>query len=613
MNTAASFALAVFYFIALNVTIFVGLKGGLRMTEYIHVSVAWPYANGDLHIGHLAGSFLPADLFARFHRLKGNNVLMVSGSDSHGTPIIISAEKEGLTPLQLFENVHQRFLETHQKIGISYDLFTHTDTENHHQISQDFFLTLLEREHLYRETQQLFYDQQAERFLPDRFVEGTCYICGFEDARGDQCDNCGNLLEATKLTNPRSKLSGSTPVIRDTEHFFLDLAAFKEELHNYLSDKDFWRPNVINFARNMVDDLRGRPITRDIDWGISVPLDDFSHKKLYVWFEAVIGYFSASVEWAANSGQPEAWKDWWYNPDCKMYCFIGKDNIPFHTIIWQAELIGVDGLYDDGSRPITLPYDVPANEFLILEGEQFSKSRGVAVWLLDMLDRFDPDAIRYYLAATMPETRDSDFTWEDFVTRNNDELVAWWGNLVNRVLKFAHKNWDGLVPVPGELRDEDKALLAKIEAGFDTVAESYEQVKLRRALSQAMELAREVNTYLDSAPWFGVIKEDKQAAATTVYTALQAIDHLKVLLAPVLPFTCQRLHEMLGYEGQLFGDIDIVNYQESERSHDAVVYNAEKASGTWAPTELPPGQPMQKPQALYIKLDPAEVLGAEQA
>lgn len=581
------------------------------MPETIHVSVAWPYSNGDLHIGHLAGSFLPADIFARYHRLKGNRVLMVSGSDSHGTPIIISAGKEGVTPKELFEKYHERFLDAHQKIGISYDLFTHTDTENHHQISQDFFTKLLAEDKLYKETQQLFYDEEADQFLPDRFVEGTCYICGYNEARGDQCDNCGNLLEAIKLIEPRSKLTGSTPIIRDTDHFFLDLGALKDQLRDYLSDKDYWRPNVVNFARNMVEDLRGRPITRDIDWGIAVPLEEFNHKKLYVWFEAVIGYFSASVEWAKNNGQPDAWKDWWYDPDCKMYCFVGKDNIPFHSVIWQSELLGAKQMYHEGAEQLVLPYDVPANEFLNLSGEQFSKSRGHAVWLVDMLERYDPDAIRYHLTATMPETRDSDFTWADFVERNNSELVAWWGNLVNRVLKFTYKNWGGNVPKPGTFRDEDTALIEQIKAGFDTVGQRYEEVKLRRALSDTMELARAVNVYLDTAPWFGVIKEDKQAAATTVYTALQAITYLNSMLAPVLPHTTQRLYNMLGFEGNLFGELEIVDYDEDQRSHKALIYKPEGAVGVWEPLELPAGQALQKPKALYKKLDPDVVLAGE--
>ncbi len=583
------------------------------MSETIHISVAWPYANGDLHIGHLAGAYLPADIFARYQRLKGRRVLMVSGSDSHGTPITVTAEREGVTPREVFEKYHHRFLETQKKIGISYDLFTHTDTENHHRVSQDFFLTLLERGHLYQEKQELLYDEGAKRFLPDRMVEGTCPHCGYESARGDQCDNCGRLLDAVQLIDPRSKLTGNRPVVRETTHYFIDLAQFKEKLHAYLSDKDYWRANVLAFARNMVDDLHGRPITRDIEWGIPVPLDGWEDKRLYVWFEAVIGYFSASVEWANNTNQPGAWQDWWYNPECRMYCFIGKDNIPFHTVIWQAELFGVNGIYYDGENHITLPYDVPANEYLNVQGAQLSKSRNWVISLPDVLERYDPDAIRYGIAAVLPEARDTDFTWEDFVARNNNELVAWWGNLVNRVLKFGYKHWDGVVPDPGELREIDRELLAKIERGFETVGGLLEGVKLRRALEEAMGLAREVNQYLDIAPWFGVVNEDKQAAATTVYTAMQAINHLKILLSPFLPHTAQQLHEMLGFEGQLFGELKIETFKETERVHEALVYDGSAAIGTWAPETLPPGQALGTPQPLFKKLDAEKVVEEELA
>lgn len=575
------------------------------MTQTIHVSIAWPYPNGDPHAGHLVGCLLPGDIFARYHRLKGNRVVMVSGSDTHGTPIIVIATNEGLTPRQAAEKYHRRFLETEQQLGISFDLYTHTDTENHHRIAQNFFLKLLEREALYLDKQQLLFDEQAGRFLPDRFVEGTCPLCGFERARGDQCDNCQHLLDALDLINPRSKLTGSTPVVRETEHYFLDLPQFQDRLREYLQiDKEHWRPNVINFARNMVEDIKSRPITRDIDWGIPVPLEGWDGKCLYVWFEAVMGYFTATVEWAKNTGQPEAWRDWWYNPEAKVYNFLGKDNIPFHTTIWQAELMGVSGLYsDDPNQPLNLPYDVPANEFMNVLGGKFSKSEHRAIWLPDMLSRYDPDAIRYYFTSVMPETRDSEFTWEDFVARNNNELVGWWGNLANRVLQFAYKHWDGCVPDPGELRPGDKDLLAKVEAGFRSVGDLLEAVKLRGALGEAMSLAREVNVYLDGAPWFGVVKTDKQAAATTVYTALQAIDHLATLLAPFLPFTTQKLYETLGYDGQLFGDLAITTFQEETRAHEALVYDSSKAIGRWETRRLPLGQKLRQPTPLYKKLD----------
>lgn len=572
--------------------------------EIIHVSVAWPYVNGRPHIGHLAGNFLPADIFARYHRLKGSRVLMVSGSDTHGTPVVLTAEAEGATARETFEKYHRIMIDALQGIGISYDLYTHTDTENHHRIAQDIFLKLLENEGIFQGTQQLLYDLEAERFLPDRFVEGECYHCGYAHARGDQCDNCTNLIDALQLINPVSKFTGSTPVVRETEHYFLDLGAFKDRLRDYLADKDFWRPQVVNFARKYVEELHERPITRDIEWGIPVPLDGWDDKRLYVWFEAVMGYFTASVEWAHNIGEPEAWKDWWYNPQARIYNFLGKDNIPFHTVIWQAELLGAERLYeDDQSKVLNLPYDVPANEYLNVQGGKFSKSQNRAVWLNDVLERYDPDAIRYVVTAMMPERADTDFTWEDFVARNNNELVAWWGNLVNRVLKFAYRHWEGIVPDPGDLVDDDRALLETIEGGFATVGGYLDDVRLRRALDEAMRLAREVNVYLDAAPWFGVIKEDRATAARTVYTALQAIANVKTLLAPFLPFTSQRVHEMLGYEGQLFGEQKVVTYDEGTRSHEALILDASAAMGAWEPVTLPPGQTLGEPQPLFKKLD----------
>ncbi len=580
------------------------------MTETIHVSVAWPYANGDLHVGHLAGAYLPADIFARYHRLKGNRVLMVSGSDSHGTPITIEADKRGITPRELFEHYHHRFLETQKQIGISYDLYTHTDTENHHRIARDFFLRLHENEHLYQEIHKQLYSEKEGRFLPDRYVEGTCPICGYEEARGDQCDNCGNLLDALELINPRSKTDNSRPIVRETEHFFMDLPAFTDRLLEYLAQHaDHWRPNVINFARNFIEGgLKGRAVTRDIAWGIPVPLDGWETKRIYVWFEAVMGYFTASIEWAQNNEQPEAWKEWWYNPEAKIYNFIGKDNIPFHTVFWQSELLGVGSIYDEPeNRPLNLPYDVPSNEFMNIEGSQFSKSRDWAIWLPDILERYDPDAIRFYITAAMPENRDSEFSWSDFVRRNNGELVAAWGNLANRVLSFTYKHWEGRVPDPGELRDIDRVLLKQIEAGFDRVGSLLEDVKIRAALQETLGLARQVNGYLDRAPWFGVIEEDRQAAATTVYTALRAIDSLKILFAPFLPFSSEQLHESLGYAEPIFGEQKIVTYQESERSHEALIYDASSATGRWAPSDLEAGHRFKKPKPMYRKLDEAVI------
>ncbi len=575
------------------------------MTEFIHVSVAWPYANGDLHVGHLAGAYLPADIFARYHRLKGNKVLMVSGSDSHGTPILVESNKRSMSARALFEHYHERFLKTQQALGISYDLFTHTDTENHHRIAQDFFKLLLERGYLIAQTQTLLFSELEQRFLPDRFIEGECYFCGYKNARGDQCDNCGNLIDPIKLINPRSKENPDDRLIpRETEHYFLDLPQFVRQIEAYFDTKEgIWRSAVMNFSRNFLKDVRPRPITRDIDWGIEVPLAGWESKKMYVWFEAVMGYFTASVEWAHNNGTPDAWKDYWYNPNARIYNFIGKDNIPFHTVIWQAELMGVAGIYHDGQTPLTLPYDVPANEFMNIEGEQFSKSRNWAVWLPDILQRYQPDAIRYYVARSIPETHDSDFDWGVFLTCVNNELLATWGNLVNRVAGFAYKRFNGCVPTYDALTSADELLLARIESGFETVGALLERVRLREALLTAMGLAKEVNVYLDErAPW-KTIKTDPTDTARSIYTALRAIDNLKILLAPFLPFSSQQVHEILGYDGQLFGDLNIVTYHERERSHQALVYDGTRAIGKWTKSALPPGQPLREPQPLYTKLD----------
>jgi len=575
------------------------------MADHIHVSVAWPYANGDLHVGHLAGALLPADVFARYHRLRGNHVLTVSGSDSHGTPITVEADKRGVPPRQLFEEYHARHLRALQAIGITFDLYTHTDTENHHRLAQEIFRRLYDAGHLKLQSQRQLYSEKEGRFLPDRYVEGTCPVCGFNGARGDQCDNCGSLLDAADLIDPRSKIDGSRPVWRDTEHFFFDLPAFSDRLLGYLSEHaGHWRPNVINFARNYVQDgLKPRPVTRDIEWGVPVPLPGWEAKRLYVWFEAVMGYLTASVEWAQVTGQPEAWKRWWYEPSARIYNFLGKDNIPFHTVIWQAELLGVGFVGQDEGRRLNLPFDVPANEFMNVEGAKFSKSRNWAIWLPDILTRYDPDAIRYYVLSTLPETRDTEFAWADFVRRNNDELVATWGNLANRVLSFAYRHWEGRIPDPGELRPADEHLLQTIEGGFPAVAEHLEAVHLRAGLSEALSLAAVVNKYLDTqAPWFE-IKTDRGAAAKSVYTALRAIDSLKILFSPFLPFSAERLHRSLGYDAPLFGELRIVELKESERSHQALCYEAAGGTGTWEPSRLEAGRKLLEPEPLYKKLD----------
>ncbi|MCA9931546.1 MAG: class I tRNA ligase family protein, partial [Anaerolineales bacterium] len=433
-----------------------------------------------------------------------------------------------------------------------------------------------------------------------------CPNCGFVEARGDQCDECGHLYDAVELIRPRSILDGSSPVVRESTHLFFDLPAFSEQLIAYLdAHAHHWRSHPLNFTRGFIENgLAERPFTRDLDWGIDVPVSGWEGKKLYIWAENIIGYLSASIEWAHHIGQPDAWKAWWYDPDARSYYFLGKDNIPFHTIFWPSELIGIEQLYeDDPTKRLNLPYDVCANQFLTLEGGKFSTSRNFAVWLPDMLAAYDPDAIRFYLTAVMPETADSDFSWADFVQRNNSELVATWGNLVNRVLKFAYVHWDGHVPPPGPLRAIDEELLAHVNGAFDRVGDLLSAVKLRPALNEALAAARAVNAYLDKAPWFAVVKLDKTAAATTVYTALCAIDAIKVLLAPFLPFSSEKLHQLLGYTQPLFGCQRITTYHEATRSHDALVYDAAGAVGRWEPGRLPVGQQLKRPSPLYQKLD----------
>ncbi len=576
------------------------------MNQKVLVAIAWPYANGDMHIGHLAGAYLPADIYARYHRLAGNRVLVVSGSDSHGTPITVRAEKEGITPREVFERYHNRFLETQKRIGISYDLFTHTDTPNHHRVAQDMFLALMEHGYLYSKTQKQFYSEASQRFLPDRYVEGTCPYCGYPEARGDQCDNCGKLLDALELKNPRSKIDGSVPVVRETEHFFLDLPKLADAVMAYLeSGKEAWRPNVIKFTLNYVKSgLKGRPITRDIAWGVPVPLPGYESKRLYVWFEAVIGYLSASIEWAQLQGKPDAWKEWWYDPAALTTYFIGKDNIPFHTIIWPAELLGVRRIYeDDPAKSLNLPYDVPANEFMNLSGAQFSKSRGHMIALLDILDRYDADAIRYYLTVVMPETSDSDFFWDDFVHRNNGELVGIWGNLSHRVLSFTYKHFDKSVPTPGPLAEVDRELLTQAEQTFKTVGDLLAGCHFRAALRVTTELARAANRYLEvKSPW-AQLKTDREAAATSLYVALQAINSLKVLYAPFLPFSSEKLHRLLGYEAPLFGEQVIADVGTLEEPHPVLTYRPAQASGRWAAETLPAGQALAKPKPLFKRLD----------
>jgi len=541
------------------------------MSQRIFVAVAWPYADGPLHLGHIAGAYLPPDIFARYHRTKGNEVLMVSGSDQHGTPITIKAEQEGKKPGEIAAKYHQQFLDSWQRFGISFDLFTSTGTANHAQVSQDMFLTLLHKGYIYKSTVSQPYCPNCRRFLPDRYIEGTCPYCSSPGARGDQCDECGKTLNPEDLLDPRCRLCGTTPQFKDSEHFFLKLSAFQDRLADWVGEQGHWRPNVYNLTqRYLKEGLKDRAITRDIEWGIPVPVDGFEDKRIYVWFEAVIGYLSATKEWAKAKGDEEGWRAFWQDKDVKGYYFIGKDNIPFHTLIWPAMLMGYEGL--------NLPYDVPANEFLTIEGRRLSTSRNWAVWLPDYLSRYEPDPLRYLLSINMPETSDTNFSWREFIRRNNDELVATYGNLVHRVLTLVYRNFGGSVPTPGELDEHSQGLLYMAEDTLRIMDEYLCNCYFKEAIKAAMSLAQETNRYLDiKSPW-KIIKEDKQAAADSLYVALSVLSCLRTALYPFLPFSSQKLHEYLGFKG---------NVQD---------YG-------WKPNPPSPGQKMLEPEPLFTKLD----------
>src|SRR5215216_741082 len=584
------------------------------MPEHILLAVAWPYANGPRHIGHVAGFGVPSDIFARYQRLKGNHVLMVSGTDEHGTPIQLAADKEGVTPRQLADRYNAVIGDDLRNLGLSYDTFTRTTTLNHYHVTQDLFKTLYDKGYVIKQTALGAFSASTGRTLPDRYIEGTCPICGYGEARGDQCDNCGNQLDPADLINPRSKVDGTPPVFKETEHFFLDLSAFAERLSAWIDQQGHWRPNVRSFSLNLLAELRPRAITRDLDWGVPIPLPEYAErddKRIYVWFDAVIGYLSASVEWAKNRGTPDAWREWWQNPQSRHYYFMGKDNIVFHSVIWPSMLIGYgNGGEIGGNRDspgLNLPYDIVSSEFLTMEGKKFSSSRGIVIYVNDVLSRYDADPLRYFLTIGGPETQDTDFTWAEFVRRNNDELVATWGNLVNRTLTNAHRNF-GEVPQPAALQSVDQALLDAVDAGFTSVGALLDGARFKAALGEVMKLAGQVNQYLsEQEPW-KVIKLDRERAGTVLYAALRCVDNLKTLITPFLPFTSQKLHELLGYDGFIAGPLLFREYTEANgNTHRVLTGDYETWVGTWAPSALPAGQKLQQPAPLFKKLDESVV------
>ncbi len=582
----------------------------------ILVAVAWPYASGPRHIGHVAGFGVPSDIFARYHRLKGNDVLMVSGTDEHGTPVMVAAEKEGLSSRELADRYNEVIREDLRRLGLSYDIFTRTTTQNHYRVVRDVFRTLHEKGYIVEHTAMGAFSSSSGHTLPDRYIEGTCPHCGYGEARGDQCDNCGRQLDPIDLGDPRSRIDGTTPVFKETSHLFLDLPAFADALREWIDRQRHWRTNVRRFSLNLLDELIPRAITRDLDWGVPIPVEGFdgedSGKRIYVWFDAVIGYLSSTVEWAAARGTPDAWRDWWQNPDSRHYYFMGKDNIVFHTVIWPSMLLGYGsgGEIGAGKAKLELPYDVVASEFLTMEGRKFSSSRGVVIYVKDFLERYEADALRYFLTVAGPESQDTDFTWAEFVRRNNDELVATWGNLVNRTLKNVHRHF-GEVPAPGKLSEADEQVLAAIEAGLDSVGAEIEAARFKAGLIEAMRLAGLANQYVsEQAPW-KLLETDRERAATILYVALRCVDNLKTLFSPFLPFSSQVLNELLGYSDDVSGKLEFARHQEEGDSHLVLTGDYEALHGRWQVSQLPAGQKLLEPKPLFRKLDPEAVVAEE--
>jgi methionyl-tRNA synthetase len=581
------------------------------VSRHILTAVAWPYANGPRHIGHVAGFGVPSDVFSRYQRLAGNQVLMVSGTDEHGTPIQVQADREGVSPRELADRYNRVIAEDLRELGLAYDLFTRTTTRNHYAVTQELFRGLHRNGYVLEKETLSAVSPSTGRTLPDRYVEGTCPICGYDGARGDQCDNCGNQLDPEQLINPRSRINGETPKFVDSRHFFLDLPAFADALGQWLQTRKDWRPNVLKFSMNLVEELKPRAISRDLDWGVPIPLpgwEDRNDKRLYVWFDAVIGYLSASVEWARRTGDADAWRAWWTDGDAESYYFMGKDNVTFHSVIWPSILLGYNGEGSRGGTPgdlgrLDLPTEVVSSEYLTMEGRKFSSSRAVVIYVRDFLSRYSADALRYYLAASGPENQDTDFTWAEFVRRNNDELVAAWGNLVNRSLSFTAKNI-GEVPAAGDLLDADHDLLRTTKAAFDTVGTSLDRSRMKAALTETMRVVAEANKYLsEQAPW-KLRESDPERMRTILHVALQAVSDCNTLLSPFLPHSAQQVHALLGREGVLAPAPELREVDDLDGGPSYPVLTGDyDVAASWGSAPIAPGTSVAPPTPLFAKLD----------
>jgi methionyl-tRNA synthetase len=587
-------------------------------------AVAWPYANGPRHIGHVAGFGVPSDVFSRYMRMAGHDVLMVSGTDEHGTPILVAADNEGVTARELADKNNAVIVQDLVDLGLSYDLFTRTTTGNHYLVVQEMFETVHRNGYMLEQTSLSAISPSTGRTLPDRYIEGTCPICGYAEARGDQCDNCGNQLDATDLIDPRSKINGETPEFVETQHFFLDLPALADALREWLDEREAsgtWRPNVIRFSKNILEGIRPRAMTRDIDWGIPVPLDGWREqptKRLYVWFDAVIGYLSASIEWARRLGEPERWRDWWNDSAAKAYYFMGKDNIVFHSQIWPAELLAYDGRGSRSGEPgrfgrLNLPTEVVSSEFMTMESKQFSTSRGHVILVGDMLARYQADALRYFICAAGPETSDSDFTWAEFVQRTNSELVAGWGNLVNRTATMIAKSF-GEIPPAGPLEPVDSAVLDAVRAGFDTVGGLIGRHRQRAAIAEAMRVVGEVNKYLTATEPYKM-KDDAQRErlGTVLHVAAQCVLDCNTLLAPFLPFSANTVWTTYGGKGEFMPMPRVDHVEDLDPGAGAgldvypIITGDYSQTPTWASRPVTVGAPIERPTPVFTKLDPGVV------
>lgn len=591
-------------------------------------AVAWPYANGPRHIGHVAGFGVPSDVFSRYMRMAGHQVLMVSGTDEHGTPILVQAEAEGISPQELADRNNRLIVEDLVNLGLSYDLFTRTTTGNHIAVTKAMFAQVRDNGYLIEKRTMAAISPSSGRALPDRYIEGTCPLCGAGGARGDQCDSCGKQLDPIDLIDPVSKINGETPKFEETSHYFLDLPALADALGKWLDEREAsgtWRPNVIRFSKNILAEIKPRAMTRDIDWGIPVPgWEDQPSKRLYVWFDAVVGYLSASIEWARRIGQPERWREWWNDPQARSYYFMGKDNIVFHSQVWPAELLGYNGEGDRGGEPgemgrLNLPTEVVSSEFLTMEGKKFSTSKSVVIYVRDMLSRYQADALRYFISAAGPENQDADFTWAEFVRRTNDELVAAWGNLVNRVASMIHKRV-GAIPQPGQLQPEDQRLLDQVEAGFAEVGELIETHRQKAALQQVMHLVSLANQYVATTEPFKLkTPETQERLHTILWVLAQVIADLNLMFSPFLPSSANAVDRVFGGAGEIapmphieeVTDLDQTREDGSDFTYPIITGDYTQVP-QWGRHEIQVGSSVSKPKPVFMKLD-SEIIEEELA